>query len=438
MKKYIKAIAAGLMLGASLTAGAENAYTPSPENIEARKRFSDSRFGIFIHWGIYSMFGQGEWYLNDGITSAEYAKAARGFYPADFNAAEWVTAIKNSGAKYITITSRHHDGFAMWGTHQSKFNIVDGTPFGRDIIKELADECGRQGITLNLYYSHLDWSHPAYPRGWTGERTGRDPKLYDWPTYYKFMNDQLTELLTGYGPIGAIWFDGMWDHDPDKEQFDWNLSEQYALIHSLQPACLIGNNHHKAAYPGEDFQIFERDLPGENTAGFSGGQEISPLPLETCNTVNGNWGYKAIDTDYKSVTELVRYIVKASGMGANLLLNIGPQPSGALPDAALDRLAGIGEWMNRYGETIYGTTAGDFPAQAWGTSTRKGDKLYVHVMTADTADIELPLTCKVKKAVAYDSREPVKFTGDRKGEKVTLHLGQIPQETDYIIELETK
>lgn len=138
------------------------------------------------------------------------------------------------------------------------------------------------------------------------------------------------------------------------------------------------------------------------------------------------------------MTELVRYIVKASGMGANLLLNIGPQPSGALPDAALDRLAGIGEWMNRYGETIYGTTAGDFPAQAWGTSTRKGDKLYVHVMTADTADIELPLTCKVKKAVAYDSREPVKFTGDRKGGKVTLHLGQIPQETDYIIELETK
>lgn len=438
MKKYIKAIAAGLMLGASLTAGAENAYTPSPENIEARKQFSDSRFGIFIHWGIYSMFGQGEWYLNDGITSAEYAKAARGFYPADFSAAEWVTAIKNSGAKYITITSRHHDGFAMWGTHQSKFNIVDGTPFGRDIIKELADECKRQGITLNLYYSHLDWSHPAYPRGWTGERTGRDPKLYDWSTYYKFMNDQLTELLTGYGPIGAIWFDGMWDHDPDKEQFDWNLSEQYALIHSLQPACLIGNNHHKAAYPGEDFQIFERDLPGENTAGFSGGQEISPLPLETCNTVNGNWGYKAIDTDYKSVTELVRYIVKASGMGANLLLNIGPQPSGALPDTALDRLAGIGEWMNRYGETIYGTTAGDFPAQAWGTSTRKGDKLYVHVMTADSADIELPLTCKVRKAVAYDSREPVKFTGDRKGRKVTLHLGQIPQETDYIIELETK
>lgn len=384
------------------------------------------------------MYGQGEWYLNDGITAKEYAKAARGFYPADFNAAEWVSAIKKSGAKYITITTRHHDGFAMWGTHQSGYNIVDATPFHRDIIKELSEECARQGITLNFYYSHLDWSHPAYPTGWTGQRTGRDPSLFDWPTYYKYMNAQLTELLTNYGPIGAIWFDGMWDHDPDKEQWDWNLSDQYALIHSLQPACLIGNNHHKAAYPGEDFQIFERDLPGENTAGFSEGQQISPLPLETCNTINGNWGYKAIDSDYKSVSELVRYIVKAAGMGANLLLNIGPQPSGALPDDALDRLAGIGEWMNRYGETIYGTTAGDFPAQSWGTTTRKGDKLYVHVMTADTADIVLPLTCKVTKAIGFDTGEPIKYTSDRKGGTVTLHLTQIPKNTDYIIELLTK
>lgn len=436
--KLLKVIAAGLLLGASLGCAAESVYTPSPENIEARKQFSEKRFGIFIHWGVYSMFGQGEWYLNNGPKANEYAKAARGFYPADFDAKEWVAAIKNSGAKYLTITSRHHDGFSMWDTEQSDYNIVDATPFKRDILKELAEECERQGITLNFYYSHLDWSHPAYPTGWTGVNTGRDPEKYDWPAYYKFMNNQLTELLTNYGPIGAIWFDGMWDHDPDKEDFDWNLSEQYALIHKLQPACMIGNNHHKAAYPGEDFQIFERDLPGENTAGFSAGQEISPLPLETCNTVNGNWGYSVTDTGYKSVDELVRYLVRTAGMGANLLLNVGPQPNGELPADAVERLSGMGKWLERYGETIYGTTAGDFPAQAWGTTTRKGDRLYVHVMTPESTDITLPLSCKVKKAVTFDGREPVKYTRDKKSGHVTLHLDALPEDIDYIIELETK
>ena len=174
------------------------------------------------------------------------------------------------------------------------------------------------------------------------------------------MNAQLTELLTNYGEIGAIWFDGWWDHDEDTVPFDWQLDEQYALIHRLQPSCLIGNNHHQSPYPGEDIQIFERDLPGENTAGLSG-QEVSRLPLKRVRPSNGMWGYKIKDQDYKSVKELVHYLVKAAGMGANLLLNIGPQPNGELPAAALDRLKGIGEWMNRYGETFYGTKAGDFP-----------------------------------------------------------------------------
>ena len=435
--KIFKALAAGMLLGASISCAAETTgtYTPAPENLAARERFTNDRFGIFIHWGIYSMFGQGEWYLNNGPKAEEYAKAARGFYPADFNAEEWVTAIKNSGARYLTITTRHHDGFSMFATRQSPYNIVDGTPFGRDIIKELADECARQGITLNFYYSHLDWSHPAYPAGWTGGNTGRDPEKYDWPAYYQFMNNQLTELLTNYGPVGAIWFDGMWDQSGE---FDWNLTDQYALIHSLQPACMIGNNHHKAANPGEDFQIFERDLPGENTAGFSEGQQISPLPLETCNTVNGNWGYNVTDTGYKSVSELVRYLVKTAGMGANLLLTVGPQPNGELPADAIDRLKGMGDWLNTYGETIYGTREGDFPAQSWGTSTRKGDKLYVHVMTPESTDITLPLTAKVKKAVAFDGRTPVKYTQNKKDNTVTLHLDKIPEDIDYIVELETK
>jgi len=413
-------------------------YTPTEENLRSRQEFADAGFGIFIHWGIYSMFGQGEWYLNYGPTAEEYAKAARGFYPAYFDAREWVSAVKDAGAKYICITSRHHDGFSMWDTDLSDYNIADATPFKRDVIKELADECHRQGIRLHLYYSHIDWTRPDYPSGRTGLTTGRDTTLRDWPSYYRFMNGQLTELLTRYGDIGAIWFDGWWDHQEDSVPYNWQLPEQYQLIHRLQPACLVGNNHHQLPFPGEDIQIFERDLPGEDTYGYSG-QAISALPLETCNTMNGMWGYKVNDQNYKSVAELIRYLVKAAGMGANLLLNVGPQPSGELPAAALERMKGIGEWMRKYGETFYATEAGDFPAQAWGTSTRKGDKLYVHIMSADSKDIHLPMTAKVKSATEFDTGEKVPFTVHKAkdGGGTTLHLKAIPASTDHIIVVET-
>ncbi|MDE5659360.1 MAG: alpha-L-fucosidase [Muribaculaceae bacterium] len=414
-------------------------YTPTDDIIKARAEFADAGLGIFIHWGIYSMFAQGEWYLNYGLTADEYAKAAGGFYPSKFNAREWVGAIKDAGAKYVCFTTRHHDGFSMWHTAQSDYNIVDATPFGRDVLKELADECHRQGIKLHLYYSHIDWTRPDYPSGRTGLATGRDPKLRDWPAYYKFMNNQLTELLTGYGDIGAIWFDGWWDHDGDPEPFDWQLPEQYDLIHSLQPSCLIGNNHHQEPFPGEDIQIFERDLPGENSAGLSG-QSVSKLPLETCQTMNGMWGYKVIDNNYKPVKEIVHLLLGAAGKGGNLLLNVGPQPDGSLPAMALDRMKGLGEWMRAYGETVYGTTAGDVPAQPWGVTTRKGDRLFVHVTSADSTDIHLPLTCKVKSAVEFDGGAKVDFTAvkPKDGGGVTLHLKEIPDKIDHIIVLTTK
>ncbi len=423
--------ASGGLMFTTVPAVATTPYQPSPEVQKSQKEFAADRFGIFLHWGIYSMFGQGEWYLNYGPQAEEYMKAAQGFYPANFNAKEWVSAIKDSGAKYICITSRHHDGFSMFHTGESDYNIVDGTPFKRDILKELADECEAQGIALHLYYSHLDWVRPDYPLGRTGHTTGRDLKP-DWDSYYGFMNRQLTELLTNYGPIRAIWFDGWWDHDEDQQPFDWQLPEQYELIHKLQPGCMVANNHHQSPFPGEDLQIFERDLPGENTAGLSG-QAVSPLPLETCNTMNGMWGYKINDQNYKDATTLIRYLVKAAGMGANLLLNMGPQPSGDLPALALERLKEMGEWMRQNGETIYGTEAGPFPAQSWGTSTRKGNRLFVHVMTPETNAILLPGNLNVSKAFEYSSGQPVKFS--KQGEHILLELDSIPQVADHIIEL---
>ena len=437
-----KALSFGVLLSsAPLLAESEvcspsvDEYVPTAENLEARNEFSNDKFGIFLHWGLYSMFGQGEWYMQtDNIDCHEYAKAASGFYPSKFNAKEWVAAFKKAGAKYICFTSRHHEGFSMFDTKYSDYDIIDATPFKRDIVKELADECHKQGIKLHLYYSHLDWTREDYyPLGNTGKKTGRT-KHGEWKTYYQFMNNQLTELLTNYGKIGAIWFDGMWDQPDD---FDWKLEEQYQLIHKLQPACLVGNNHHKTPFAGEDFQMFERDLPGENKVGFSKGATISELPLETCETMNGMWGYKIKDQNYKSVPTLIRLLVSAAGKGANLLINIGPQPNGELPALALERLKGMGDWLNRYGETVYGTTRGDVMKADWGTTTRKGNTLYVHVLADKMPKfITLPLQQKVEEAVLYDNGQKILTERIKKG--VVLHTSELTPSTDCIITLKLK
>ena len=410
----------------------EKKYIPTEENMNSREAFRDDKFGIFLHWGLYSMLARGEWTMtNQNLNRDEYAKLASGFYPSKFDAHEWVSAIKASGAKYICFTTRHHEGFSMFHTQWSDYNIVDATPFKRDVLKELADECHKQGIALHLYYSHLDWyREDYYPLGRTGRGTGRT-KHGEWKTYYQFMNNQLTELLTNYGPIRTIWFDGWWDHDQDPD-FDWQLPEQYAMIHRLQPSCLIGNNHHQIPFAGEDIQIFERDLPGENSSGLSG-QDISALPLETCETMNGMWGYKITDQEYKSPKTLIHYLVKAAGKNANLLMNIGPQPNGELPEIAISRLKEIGEWMKIYGETIYGTRSGSVAPHDWGVTTRKENRMFVHILDLPDNGLYLPMTEKVKKAVVFKDKTPIKYMQDKQG--AVLKFKEAPTDIDYVIEL---
>lgn len=401
--------------------------------MKARKDFADAKFGIFLHWGLYSMFGQGEWYMtNENINCHEYAKVAQAFYPHNFNAHQWITAIKKSGARYITFTTRHHEGFSMWDTKQSDYNIMH-TPYGKDIVKQLVDECHRQQIGIHLYYSHLDWTRDDYPIGRTGRGTGRTAGKANWPTYYDFMNKQLTELLSNYGKINAIWFDGWWDHDQDSIPFNWELPEQYALIHRLQPACLIGNNHHQHPFEGEDIQIFERDVPGENKAGLSG-QDISRLPLETCQTMNGMWGYKVKDQNYKTARELIQLLVRTSGKGANLLLNIGPQPDGSLPAVALNRLEEIGKWLSENGETIYGTTGGEVAVGDQVVSTRKGNKCYLHVLSNELKQLQFSYQHKIKRVTSFATKEKLKFK--QSGKEVVITLPQTLDLTDYIIVIE--
>ena len=428
-------LAALTLLVLSLQASAQSGYVPSAANLSARERFAHHRLGIFLHWGIYSLYGQEEWYLNSGkLLQTEYAKAAAAFYPSRFDAEAWVVAIKASGAGYLTFTTRHHDSFSMFKTAESPYNIVDATPFGRDVLRELADACHHQGVDLHLYYSILDWARPDYPLGRTGHHTGRTLRP-DYNSYMQFMKNQLRELLTAYGDVKAVWLDGYWDHDSDSIPFDWRMPELYSYVHSLRPACLIGNNHHLYPLPGEDFQMFERDQPGENHAGLSG-QDVSALPLEMCQTMNGMWGYKVSDTNYKTVPELVQMLVRAASKSCNLLLNIGPQPDGELPALALDRLRGLGTWMRQYGSTVDGTVGGPVPEQSWGVSTMRGDTVYLHVLQSGLIAITVPLDRKPRRVTAFDGRKKLKWTFDRHRSEACIQLDGKSEGPDDIIIIE--
>lgn len=433
MKKVIIFCAAALAF-----AGAASASPP------ITKWFEDARFGMFVHFGPYAVLGSGEWVMNSRpISAANYMSLQDFFNPQAFDAAEWVSAAKNAGAKYITFTSRHHDGFSNWATEQSEWNIMN-TPYGKDLLRQLSDECKRQDIKLVLYYSTLDWMREDYQweTGRTGQHSGRTGQS-DWDSYIAFMKAQITELITRYD-IDGLWFDGHWDQTSDQNRtdptanVDWRYDEIYGLIKSLKPTCLIANNHHLSPLPGEDYQIFERDVPGENTAGHSG-QEISRLPLETCQTMNDSWGFRITDNNFKSTEELIGLLVRTAGMGANLLLNVGPRPDGRIQDECLERFAAIGEWMKLYGHTIYGTEAGPVKPQEWGAVTRKGNVYYIHVLNPAVGGVTLELP-RIKSARIIGTQPGTKldWKQNRKDNSATFTIVGEPNHPDTIIEVQAR
>jgi len=422
-------------------------YVPSPQNLEARKMFEQMRFGMFVHWGPSSLLGSGEWVMNNrNIKVNDYRNLIHFFNPIAFDAKEYVALAKNAGMKYITFITRHHDGFSLWDTKQSDFNIMN-TPYKKDVLKMLADECHKQGIKLFLYYSLLDWTRDDYPyeTGRTGKKTGRTAKS-DYNSYLQFMKSQLTELLTNYGKIEGIWFDGHWDQT-NKEgeattpsKIDWKYSEIYGLIHQLQPWCLIGNNHHINPIDGEDFQMFERDLPGENKAGYSFHSASTILPLETCQTINGSWGYDITDNKYKSYSKIIKLLVGASGRNANLLLNIGPMPNGQIQKQFVDTLGAVGKWLAKYGETVYSTQGNIIKPQDWGVVTFKDKVAYVHLLESAKSDVvELPgFNFKIKSVTGFDDNVKVKYTLDSKNSKLLLHTAKDKNQIDKIIKIQLK
>jgi alpha-L-fucosidase len=385
MKKLFLSLLAAFAMTAATAQTVQSAQIPPADT----RWFEDARFGMFVHFGPYSVLGGGEWVMNSRkIDRVSYMQLQDLFNPQAFDAAEWVRIAKNAGMKYIVITSRHHDGFSNWNTRLSDWNIMN-TPYGKDLLKQLADECRAQGMKLGFYYSLLDWNREDYQ--W---ETGRRSAAYgrtvpsNWESYIEFMKGQLTELLTNYGDVAVIWFDGHWDQTVNKTEndpntiVDWHYPEIYGLIRSLQPNCLIANNHHTTPFPGEDYQIFERDVPGENKAGYSG-QGVSKLPLETCQTISNAWGFSITDTKYKPTGELIALLVRTAGVGGNLLLNVGPMPNGRITPQSVERLSEMGEWLGKWGHTVYGTTAGPVKPADWGAITRKGNKLYIHILAPE-------------------------------------------------------
>jgi alpha-L-fucosidase len=355
---------------------------------ERMEWFRDARFGLFIHWGLYAV-PAGQW--KSGTNYAEwiqhsahipvptYEKFLDQFNPVKFNADDWVLAAKAAGMKYIVITSKHHDGFALYDSAVSDYDVM-ATPFQRDIMKELADACARHGLRMCWYHSIMDWNHPDYlpRRGW--EKAERPEGDANMDRYVEYLRAQVSELLQNYGPIGIMWFDGEWEGT-------WNHEygqALYDLCRKLQPDVIVNNRVDKGRggmagmtsgpqFAG-DYGTPEQEIPATGLAG---------VDWETCMTMNRHWGYNSKDLDYKSTTDLIRKLCDISSKGGNFLLNIGPTAEGTFPDLSLDRLSGMGEWMDVHGDAIYGTTASPFPMLDWGRCTVKTDgeqtRMYLHV-----------------------------------------------------------
>ena len=360
---------------------------PRPGPDRRMEWWRDARFGMFIHFGLYAVpAGEwngrtdfGEWIRNNAqIPIGIYDQFRARFNPSAFDAAEWARQARRAGMKYIVITTKHHDGFALFDSRQTDFTIAS-TPFRRDLLRELADACRREGLRVGWYYSIMDWHHPDYlpRREWEKDRPAAGAHF---ERYVAFMKAQLKELLTNYGPIDVLWFDGEWEATWTPE----SGRDLYNYVRSLQPDIVVNNRVGKsggafARVPGNervgDFGTPEQEIPATGTPG---------VDWETCMTMNRNWGYNRADKDFKSAADLVQKLVDIASKGGNFLLNVGPTAEGRFPAESVERLEGIGRWMDVNAESVRGTQASPFSKLAWGRCTQKRlpggvARLYLHV-----------------------------------------------------------
>jgi len=402
------------------------------------KWWRDAKFGMFIHWGLYSI-PAGEWngknisgigsYIqkNGKIPEGEYAKFQARFNPTEYAAKKWASLAKRAGAKYIVITSKHHEGFCLFDSKLTDYDVMD-TPHGRDLLKPLADACRQEGLQICWYHSILDWHH-------------HEAQGQDFTSYRKFMRGQLRELLSNYGRIGVLWFDGEWIPQWT-EEYGRNLE---AFLREIQPGLIVNdrigrgrqitraqkrkNVDDTREFAG-DFGTPEQEIPATGMPGFN---------WETCMTMNDTWGFKKHDLNWKSTADLIRKLVDTVSKGGNFLLNVGPTSDGIIPPESVQRLEEIGRWMDVNGDSIYGTTASPFKKLAWGRATQKPGKLYLHVFDWPTdGKLTVPgLTNKVSKAYLLADKSQPPLTVEQKADNVIVVVPKKPlDKIDTVVVLE--
>jgi alpha-L-fucosidase len=394
----------------------------STDGDQRTARYREAKFGMFIHWGPYSLASvEASWPImrpskEFAISEMEYRALPARFNPVHFDPYAWVALAKAAGQRYMVFTTKHHDGFCMFDSSYTDYKITK-TPYGKDIVAQLAEACRREQMPLGFYYSPPDMNHAAFrdtsePAGknWNGE-----PTRPQWPLYLDYMELQLRELLTHYGDVALIWFDGLYN----QQKYDGVRIQR--VIHELQPRTLMNN---RVGIPG-DFETPEQFLPASipvkgnrldfanRATGTKPGDVPSPEDFrlwETCMTINHTWAYNKNDRDFKSAKDLVRTLVEVASRGGNFLLNVGPEPDGTIQPEFQERLLAIGKWLRVNGEAIYGTTYGPLQSLSFGRTTVKGRNVYLHVFDWKQEQITVPgLTGNVDSVSLLAGDRPVSF-----------------------------
>jgi alpha-L-fucosidase len=391
------------ILSGAYVAGAVRGAHPSG-NVSASRTawYQAAKFGMFIHWGPYSLASvEASWPIMEpkagGISEPDYVSLSRRFNPSQFDPSAWVRLAHAAGQRYMVFTTKHHDGFCMFDSAYTEYKITKA-PYGKDIARQLADACHREGMPIGFYYSPPDMHHPAFratskpaAQNWNGE-----PQRPEWPLYLDYMELQLTELLTRYGDVALIWFDGL-----DRQE-KYNGRRFLELIHNLQPATLVNNRIGQDADYETPEQFIPKIIPtrGHRILGMEHEQTATlgaavPRPedfrlWETCMTINNTWAYNRNDRDFKPASHLIRSLVEVASRGGNFLLNVGPSPDGVIQPEFQERLLAIGKWMDRNGDSIYGTTYGPIQGLDFVRTTAKDSDVYVHVLNWATPKLVLP------------------------------------------------
>jgi alpha-L-fucosidase len=428
-----------LLVSALMPSFRLHAQTPGPEegaitDAERIRWFQHDKFGMFIHWGPYSYLAgewkgqhipvgtEAEWIMQRfNIPVAEYRQMAHNLNPTHFDAGKWVALAKAAGMKYLVITAKHHDGFAMYHSKVSKYNIVDWTPFKRDPVAEIAEACHKADIRFCVYYSHReDWDHPdGYGNNWDYNRSEKNFDRY----LEQKSKPQLRELLSNYGPVGLVWFDRGMDTPEHTRQF-------IQIVRQLQPRCLING---RVGNYGEDLMGDYQNM-NDNGMPTGGLQEY----WETPQTLNTTWGYSQFDQQWKTPGDVIHRLVEIVSKGGNYLLNIGPMADGTIPEPSVATLREVGAWMQTNHESIYGTSASPLPEESWGRSTAKGNRLYLHVFNwpADNKLRVSGLNNQVVAAYALTDRSHPLTVSRLNGTPVIALPSRVPDSHDTVITLE--